>query len=258
MGVAGAALATVTGQIVAFALALFFNLKKNPDVTFSFSRLYPRLSVIKPILAVGLPSMIMMAIGSVMTFCMNQILLGFSATAVAVFGVYFKLQSFIFMPVFGLNNGMVPIVAYNYGARKKDRIVKTIRVSVFTAVTFMVCGFILFQTIPHVLLRFFDASEAMLSIGVPALRRISISFLLAGYCIVIGSVFQALGNGIFSLIVSASRQLLVLLPVAFLLSLTGDLNLVWLSFPIAELMSVTLSTLFLARIYKCKLQTLSQ
>lgn len=256
MGVAGAALATVIGQIVAFILAIYFNLKKNSDVKLSFQKFRPSWATIKPILLVGLPSMVMMAIGSVMTYGMNQILLRFTSTAVAVFGVYFKLQSFIFMPVFGLNNGMVPIIAYNYGACHKDRITKTIRISVATAVVFMLIGFAAFQLGPQVLLGFFDASDAMLEIGAYALRVISLSFLLAGFSVVAGSVFQALGNGLFSLIISVARQLIVLLPVAYLLSLTGNLHLVWFSFPIAELMSVLLSALFMGRIYRTKIKPL--
>lgn len=258
MGVAGAALATVIGQIVAFLLALYFNIRKNHDVQLSFRGFRPAWSVIRPILTVGLPSMFMMAIGSVMTYGMNQILLRFTSTAVAVFGVYFKLQSFVFMPVFGLNNGMVPIVAYNYGARNKDRIVKTVKLSVAVAFCFMLLGFSLFQLVPQTLLRLFDASDAMLEIGVYALRVISLSFLLAGFCIVIGSVFQALGNGLYSLLVSVGRQLLVLLPVAYLLSLSGNLHLVWYSFPIAELASLALSAFFLLRVYRQKLKPLDQ
>ena len=181
---------------------------------------------------------------------MNLILMGFSSTAAAVFGVYFKLQSFFFMPVFGLNNGMVPIIAYNYGARRKDRMMKTLRLSITYAVSIMVIGFLVMQIFPAQLFRLFEASEDMLAIGVPALRTISLSFLFAGYCIIVGSMFQALGNGILSMIVSIARQLVVLLPVAFLLSLTGNLNLIWLAFPIAEIASLTLSSIFLYRIYQ--------
>lgn len=256
MGVAGAAVATVIGQIVAFILALYFNLRKNHDVHFSFHKFRPQWSSIRPILSVGVPSMAMMAIGSVMTYGMNQILLRFTSTAVAVFGIYFKLQSFIFMPIFGLNNGMVPIIAFNYGARHRDRIVKTIRLSVIVAMSFMLLGFGAFQLIPQVFLKMFDASGAMLEIGVYALRVISISFLLAGFCVVAGSVFQALGNGFLSLLVSVARQLLVLLPAAYLLSLSGNLHLVWFSFPIAELMSLTLCVIFMLWIYRTKIKPL--
>ena len=185
-----------------------------------------------------------------MTFFMNQILMAFSATAVAVFGVYFKLQSFVFMPIFGLNNGMVPIISYNYGAARPQRVWKTIRLSNITAMVIMVVGFTIFQLFPSTLLELFDASETMLAIGVPALRIISVSFLLAGFCIIAGSVFQAIGNPVYSLIVSVCRQMVVLLPVAWLLSRTGRLELVWWSFPIAEVMSFTLSTIFLRRTVK--------
>ena len=192
----------------------------------------------------------MQSIGSVMTYGMNKILLGFSSTAAAVFGVYFKLQSFIFMPVFGLNNGMVPIIAYNYGAGKRERLIKTLKLSILYAVILMLIGFLVFQVMPDSLLGLFDASETMLAIGRPALRIISISFLLAGFSIVCGSMFQALGNGVYSMLVSIARQLIVLLPVAYLLSRTGNIDMVWWAFPIAELVSGGLTIFFLVRIYR--------
>lgn len=250
MGITGAAVATVIGQILSALFGLWLNLKKNPEIQLSFKALMPDGTVIKKIYSVGVPSMIMGSIGSVMTYGMNQILMGFSSTATAVFGVYFKLQSFIFMPVFGLNNGMVPIIAYNFGAKKKDRMVRTMKLAILYAVSIMFVGFLVMQIFPAQLFGLFEASEEMLAIGVPALRYISISFLFAGFCIIAGSTFQALGNGVLSMIVSVARQLLVLLPVAYLLSLTGKLNLIWLSFPIAELMSVALSSIFLYRIYQ--------
>ena len=197
----------------------------------------------------GIPSIIMQSIGSVMTYGMNQILLAFTSTAAAVFGVYFKLQSFIFMPVFGLNNGMVPIVAYNYGAGRKDRLIETVKLSIIYAMCLMVIGFLVFQLMPVKLLMLFEASETMLAIGVPALRTISYSFLLAGFCIICGTMFQALGNGVYSMVVSIARQLVVLLPAAYLLSLTGEVAYVWWAFPIAELMSLGLSVFFMIRIY---------
>lgn len=250
MGMTGAAIATVIGQIVAALLGIWFNMKKNPDIQLSIKHIRPDKEVIKKVYNVGIPSIIMGSIGSVMTYGMNMILMGFSSTAAAVFGVYFKLQSFFFMPVFGLNNGMVPIIAYNYGARKKDRMMKTLKLSIMYAVSIMIIGFLVMQIFPAQLFSLFDASEEMLSIGVPALRSISISFLFAGYCIIVGSMFQALGNGILSMIVSIARQLGVLLPVAYLLSLTGNVNLIWLAFPIAEVASLTLSSIFLYRIYQ--------
>ncbi len=220
----------------------------------SFAGLRPNKDIIGGIYSVGLPSIIMQSIGSVMVFGMNQILIAFTATATAVFGIYFKLQSFIFMPVFGLNNGMVPIVAYNYGARKPDRIIKTVRLAIAYAVGIMAVGFALFQLFPDVFLGLFEAEgeEAgdLLAIGVPALRIISTSFLLAGFCIVAGSVFQALGHGVLSLTVSVVRQLIVLLPAAFVLARLGGLHVVWWSFPLAELFSTTLSVLFLYHVYK--------
>ena len=201
--------------------------------------------------------MIMQAIGSVMTYGMNLILISFTPTATAVFGVYFKLQSFIFMPVFGLNNGMTPIIAYNYGARKKKRITDTIRLSVAISVSIMVVGLLLFQFGAGFLLKnLFDASENMLKIGVPALRIISLSFLFAGYCIIVGSVFQALGNAVYSLIVSAARQLFVILPVAYVFARIFGLHMVWWSIPIAEIASVVMSTVLLRHIYKTKIKQL--
>ncbi|MCI8923734.1 MAG: MATE family efflux transporter [Lachnospiraceae bacterium] len=248
MGVAGAAVATVAGQIVAGVFAIIINEKKNTDVKLNFKGFRPDKKVIGEIYKVGIPSIIMQAIGSVMTYGMNRILISFNSTAVAVFGVYFKLQSFIFMPIFGLNNGMVPIIAYNYGAKEKDRMVKTLKLSVFYAIGIMVLGFLVFQLFPAPLFSLFDASEMMLSIGVPALRAISFSFLFAGFCIVCGSLFQALGNGVYSMVISIARQLVVLLPAAYLLSLSGKVQYVWWAFPIAELVSLSMTVFFLFRI----------
>lgn len=248
MGVAGAAVATVIGQIIAGAVAIIVNQKKNTEIRLEFKGFRPDMAIIGQIYQVGIPSIIMQSIGSVMTYGMNRILLTFTSTAAAVFGVYFKLQSFVFMPIFGLNNGMVPIVAYNYGARKKDRLVCTVKYSVIYAVAIMIIGFAAFQIFPAQLFALFDASEAMLAIGVPALRIISVSFLFAGFCIVCGSMFQALGNGVYSMLTSIARQLVILLPAAYLLSLTGNVNNVWWAFPIAELMSLTMTVYFLIRI----------
>ena len=249
MGIAGAALATVVGQIVAAIVGLILNIRCNREITINPMKYRPNGKTIGAIYKIGIPSIIMQSIGSIMTVCMNAILLGFSSTAAAVFGVYFKLQSFIFMPVFGLNNGIVPIVGYNFGAGYRDRMMKTIRIACTYAVIIMFVGIAVMEIFPAQLFSMFEASEQMLAIGVPALRIISLSFVFAGYCITVGSVFQALGNGMYSLIVSVVRQLVVLLPVAYLMSLTGNINLVWLSFPIAELASVALSTYFLIRIY---------
>lgn len=256
LGVAGAALATIFGQIVAMCLALFMNVKWNKEINIRMKEFRPSKKILGKILAVGIPTTIVQAIGSVMVFGFNKILLMFTSTATAVFGVYFKLNSFVFMPVFGLNNGMVPIVAYNYGARNKKRIVETIRLSVATAVCLMLIGLALFMTIPATLLGFFNASEDMLAIGIPALRIICPSFLFAGYCIIIGSVFQALGNGVYSLWVSMARQLFVLLPSAYILAVTFGLNYVWWSYPIAEMASVALTTILFRRIYRQKISQL--
>lgn len=248
MGVAGAAAATVIGQIAAAVLSVVINHKVNHEVKLILRGFRPDKDIIRQIFTVGIPSIIMQAIGSLMTYGMNLILISFTSTATAVFGVYFKLQSFIFMPIFGLNNGMVPIIAYNYGAGKKERLYKTIKLSIAYAEVLMVAGFLIFEFFPDVLFDWFNASATMLSIGVPALRIISISFLMAGFCIICGSVFQALGNGVYSMVVSIARQLIVLLPAAYLLSKLGKVDYVWWAFPIAEIMSLALSLFFLLRI----------
>ncbi len=250
MGIAGAAAATVFGQIVAAAMAIILNLKKNPEVSISFRGFRPDGRIIGRIYQVGLPSIIMQSIGSLMTFAMNRILGGFSSTAVAVFGVYFKLQSFIFMPVFGLNNGMVPIVAYNYGARNRIRMIRTMRYATIFAVAIMSVGTAIFEIFPRQLFALFNASEHMLGMGEPALRIIALHFPIAAVCIIMGSVFQSLGNGIYSMINSIMRQIVVLLPAAYLLSLTGNVNNVWWSFPIAELMSLIVTVFFMIKINK--------
>jgi Na+-driven multidrug efflux pump len=257
MEVAGAAVATVTGQIVAVCMSFYFNQTRNKEINLSFRGFRPHKKTIGIIYKVGVPSIIMQSIGSVMTFGFNRILLAFSSTAAAVFGVYFKLQSFIFMPVFGLNNGMIPIIAYNYGARKRSRITQTIRLSVAISMSIMALGMIIFLTCPKLLLAsLFNASDNMLAIGVPALKIISLHFLLAGYSIIISSTFQALGNGVYSLIVSAARQLFVILPIAYIFAKVAGLSAVWWSFPIAEFVSVLLCTLLFTRIYRQKIKGL--
>lgn len=249
MGIAGAAAATVLGQFVAAILALILNIKKNREIHITLKGFRPDGHIIRTILAVGIPSIIMQAIGSVMVFCFNKILNGFSSTAVAVFGVYFKLNSFVFMPVFGLNNGMVPIIAYNYGAHSRERMTKTIKYSVCYAVAIMIIGLAVIQIFPDKLLELFNASETMMSMGITALRIISLSFCFAGVCIVFSSVFQALGKGVISMLVSFVRQLVILLPAAYLLSLLGDVNLVWWSFIIAEVITVVFSSFMYMRVY---------
>lgn len=248
MGVAGAALATVIGQIVAGIMAMTLNHKKNVEVHIQLKGFRPEGRLIGEIYKIGVPSIIMMAIGSIMNFGMNQILLAFSATATAVFGVYFKLQSFIFMPVFGLNNGIIPIIAYNYDAQNRKRVTGAVKHGLAYAVGIMTIGFLLFQCIPEELLLLFDASETMLSIGVPALRIISIHFFMAAFGIACGSIFQALGFAVYSMIISIARQLVVLLPVAYILAQFGNLNLVWWCFPIAEVVSLIMTILFLIHV----------
>ena len=244
LGVAGAAWATIIGQCLAFVLGLYLQKCHNKEVNLRLRGIFrPHGATIRRIYAIGFPSIAMTSVGSVMTFCMNQVLLIFSETATAVFGVYFKLQSFVFMPVFGLNNAMVPIISYNYGAVRPDRMKQTMRLSMLLGEGFMVVGFAVFQLLPAALLGLFSASDAMLAIGVPALRIISISFLLAGVAVVCSSVFQAVGQGLFSLIVSVARQLLVL---------------VWWSFPAAELVSLGLTLLFLNRVSRTILRPLDE
>lgn len=254
--VLGAAVATVTGQVIAVLLSLYFNIAKNKELNLNMRGFRPNGRIIKTIYQVGIPSIIMQSISSVMVFGMNKILLIFSSTAAAVFGVYFKLQSFVFMPVFGLTNGMIPIIAYNYGAHNKKRILSTITLSITIAVGIMLAGLVVFQLFPAQLLAMFDASENMVEIGVPALRIISLSFLFAGYGIVVGSVFQALGNGVYSLCVSVTRQLIVILPAAYLFARLFGLSMVWWSLAIAEIASVIMSFLLFTRIKRKKIDPL--
>ena len=258
MGVTGAAVATVLGQFVGALLAILLNLKYNPDIRIRLRLIRWDKPVVREIYRVGVPSIVMQSIGSVMTFGMNKILFVFTPTATAVFGAYFKIQSLIFMPVFGLNNGMLPIISYNYGAARMDRVKRTVRLTICTAVCIMTVGFAVFQLAPATLLTLFDASAEMTAIGVPALRIISISFLLAGFCIIAGSVCQAIGNPLYSMMVSICRQLVVLLPAAWLLAQSGRLELVWWSFPIAEIASFTLSAIFLRRTMRAAEEDLSR
>lgn len=257
MGVTGAAAATVIGQIVAGILSVWLNHARNHEVKIRMREARPDLQVIRQIYGIGVPSIIMQAIGSVMTYGMNRILISFTATATAVFGVYFKLQSFVFMPVFGLNNGIIPIVAYNYGAKNRERVLSTIRYSIAYAMSIMVLGFLVLQVFPGPLLQMFNASDTMMSIGIPALRIISLSFILAGFCIACGSVFQALGRSVYSMFVSVARQLVVLLPAAYILAGFGNVNFVWWAFPIAELMSLVMTVYFMVRIYQTIIRDLS-
>ena len=256
MGIAGAAVATVIGQWIAAFLALYFNEKHNPEV--QFGKRYAKLEwkTVRTILTVGVPSIIMNGIGSFMNFGMNQILQGFTETATSVFGIYFKLQSFFFMPLFGINNATISIIAFNYGARKPERIMKTLKIASVSALGLMTAGLLAFQLIPDVLLGMFNPSPTFLEIGRVALRTISWSFPVAAVCISLGASFQALGNGMYSTITSLCRQLLVLLPVAYLMSLSGNVDYVWLSYPIAEIVSGSLTVFFFTRIYRQKIKPL--
>ncbi|MBR4444701.1 MAG: MATE family efflux transporter [Solobacterium sp.] len=259
LGVAGAAYATVLGQIVAAILGLILNLKYNKEITYSFeSILHPDKDIVRQIYTVGVPSILMMSIGSIMTYLMNRILIAFSTTATAVFGVYFKLQSFFFMPVFGLNGGLIPILAYNYGARKKDRIDEALKNAVTIAVVIMVIGTIVMNLIPETLLGFFNASEDMLKIGVPALHIISLHFPIAAVCIIMGSIFQAFAKSQYSLITSVARQLVVLIPVAWLLAQTGNVTNVWWCFLIAESASALVSTYLFRKLYQEKVAPMAK
>ena len=254
MGIAGAAIATVIGQWIGAVMGIVFNIRFNPDVQFGRQFLKPDGRIIRGILTIGVPSIIMNGIGSVMNFGMNQILQGFSETATSVFGIYFKLQSFFFMPLFGLNGATISIIAFNYGARKPDRIMKTQKIASGTALVMMTLGLIVFQLFPDMLLSMFNPTEAFLEIGRGALRTISWSFPVAAICITLGATFQALGNGMYTTITALCRQMLVLLPVAYLMSLTGNIHNVWLSYPIAEVVSGTLTAYFFLRIYRQKIK----
>ncbi|MBR0160050.1 MAG: MATE family efflux transporter [Oscillospiraceae bacterium] len=245
MGTAGAAVATVIGQAVGAIVGFVFHVRLNTELPIQLKEIRPHLPIIRSIYRIGFPSILMMCIGSLTNYLMNIILGAFTSTAVAVYGVYFKIQSFFFMPVFGINNALIPVIGYNYGARKKERIYRTILFGVLYASCFMLLGLSAFQLIPKQLLGIFAPSETMLSIGVPALRRISLSYVFAGFCIVAGSTCQALDRSVYSLLVSVLRQVVALIPAAWLLSRTGDVNMVWWAFPIAEIISFTASALFL-------------
>ena len=257
MGVAGAAVATVAGQVVSMSLGLYYNRKYNPEVQVRFRKLRPDFRMMWQIVRIGFPSVLMMAIGSVMTFCMNKILILYTVgkeTAATVFGVYFKLNSFIFMPIFGLNNGVVPIVAYNYGAQNRRRMMEAIKFSVTISVSIMTFGMIIFELAPHLLLSIFEASDNMMSIGIPALRIIATTFPIAGGTIILGTVFQALGKSMYSMLTSFMRQLVALVPSAYVLARIGMVNgnqdLVWWSYPIAEVVSLAATMVCFGMIYR--------
>ena len=263
MGAAGAAVATVIGQWVGAVMGIIFNLTKNTDVKFAVRYLRPDKEIMGKILTVGVPSIIMMAIGSVMNFGMNQIFLGFDQigeTASGVFGIYFKLQSFFFMPLFGINNAAISILAFNYGARKPERITGTLKRTVGTAMIIMLAGLAVFQIFPDVLMGIFSTSEdasggAFVNMGISALRIISLMFPMAAVGIALGgAAFPAMGNGLYSTITSLCRQLIVLLPAAYLLSLTGDVHAVWWAFPIAEVVSLVITLVLYDKVYRNKIK----
>ena len=256
LGIAGAAWATVIGQWSGALLCLYFNRKHNPDIHFGLGYCALQKTIVAQIFAVGIPAVVMNSIGSVMTFGMNQILQSFTETATSVFGIYFKLQSFFFMPVFGINNATISIIAYNYGAKKPHRMMSTLKLAMVWTLVVLLCGFLAFQFVPDLLLGMFNPSPVFLEIGRSCLRTISYSFPIAAICIALGSCVQALGNGIYATIVSLCRQLVVLLPAAYLLSLTGNVNLVWLSFPIAEVASGLTTAFFFIRIYRQRIKPL--
>ena len=256
MGVAGAAIASVIGQWIAAGMCLFFNLRFNPDVQLGLKYIPPRAQTLKPILAVGIPTLVMISIGSVMNFGMNQIFQGFQETATGVFGIYYKLQSFFFMPLFGTNNATISIIAYNYGARKPERMTKTLRLALVTGLCFMLFGLTVFQLVPEALLGLFNPSDEFLRMGIKALRIVSIHFPIAAVGVMLGASFQALGNGIYSTIVSLCRQLLALLPAAYLLSLTGNVDNIWWSFPISEVVSALVTLILYRRLYLAKIKPL--
>lgn len=250
MGVAGAALATVISQVVGTLMGLYYNLRKNPEIQFSLNQLRPSAPIIARIYSVGVPSILLQTVSSLLIFGLNQILVAFSETATAVYGVYFKLQGFAFLPIIGMNNGMVPIIAYNYGAKKPERILQTIKLAITYALIIMVAAVAVFQIFPTQLLGFFQASPEMLEIGVPALRILSLCFIIGGFTIVSSSVFQALGRGLLSMSISIFRQLVLVLPLAYFFSLTGKLEMVWWAFPVAEVLAGLLALYYLRRAYR--------
>ena len=256
MGIEGAAYATVIGQSASALLGIYLNIVKNKEIEIKVKGFKPNISIIKNIYSVGIPSILMRSVSSVTIFGMNNILLGFSSTATAVMGIYYKLESFVVLPIFGINNGMIPIVAYNYGAKKKERIIKTIKVSVIFAVLIMGGGFLALFFMTEPILTIFNASKNLMAIGIPAVKIISLHFMFAGICIVFSAVFQSLGKGTYSLIISLVRQLVVLLPVAFLLSKTGELSAIWWAFPISEIIAISLCVIFMIKVYKKQIKNL--
>ncbi len=250
MGVRGAAIATVVGQCISCALGAFLHFRMNHDLKLEFKGFRLEWDMVRKIYSVGIPSIVMSALMSVMTYCMNIILKGYEETAATAFGVYFKLQSFVVMPVFGMNNGIVPIIAYNYGARKGGRIVKTIKLGVVYATATMLIGFALFQLLPEFFLSFFNPDEELIRLGIPALRTLSFSFFFIGGSIVMTSAFQALGNGVWSLLVFIVRLLVPALPLAAVLGMIGGTSAIWIALPVSDLCGLLLSAVLMRKMYK--------
>ncbi|MBR5926509.1 MAG: MATE family efflux transporter, partial [Firmicutes bacterium] len=258
-GVAGAAYATVIGQAVTFIVSnLIINKLKTIPVKVRYSLFKPKPYMIRDIYQVALPSMAMQAIGSVTTLALNAILVTFSSTAVAVLGVYFKLQSFVFMPVFGMNQGLLPIMGYNFGARNKERLLQTLKYGIIIAVVIMGTGCLIFQFFPELLLSLFKAEGDLLTVGTKCLKTVSLSFPFAAICIIIGTIFQATGHGIYSLIVSVARQLVIIVPAAYILSKIIGLMGIWWAYPIAECMSLAVSLILFKRLYRIEIEHLGE
>lgn len=248
MGAKGAALATVFGQLLGCVLGHVFNKKYNKEIQLSFSKVRPHLQTMKEIYRIAIPTIVLQSVGAVMTFSLNRILSQFSDLAVATFGVYFKLQSFVFMPLFGMNNGSVPIIAYNYGADRKDRLEETMRLGARYGVGIMCVGTLLFWLFPKELMALFDSPPEMVAMGVVALHIISINFPFAGYAIMRGAAFQALGKSVYSMNISLVRQLVIIIPCAFIFAKLGGVNAVWWAFPCAEVAGVSMSIIYTNRI----------
>ncbi|MBQ4611410.1 MAG: MATE family efflux transporter [Clostridia bacterium] len=256
LGVAGAAIATVGGQLAGMILGAFLILNKKCLVKINFRGFRPCPDTIKDIYVVGIPSIFLQMVGSVMNVGLNKILISFTPTAVSVMGVYFKLQSFVFMPVFGLNSGTMPIIGYNFGARSKKRVMEALKYGALYAFCIMIVGLCLFQFCAPFMLQLFDASPTMLEIGVPALRTISLCFPLAALGIMLSSLFQAIGNGRLSFLMSALRQLIILLPAAYVFSRLWGLGAVWYAFPVAEVISLVFAVIMLVKVYNAQIRYL--
>jgi putative MATE family efflux protein len=250
MGAKGAALATVFGQLFGCVLGHIFNKKYNKEVALHISKIRPHLRTMREIYRIAIPSIVLQAMGAVMNFSLNKILSMFSDLAVTTFGVYFKLQSFVFMPIFGMNNGSVPIIAYNYGADRRDRLEHTMSLGVRYGVGVMSVGTLIFWLFPEQLMALFSAPPEMVSMGIVALHIMSLNFPFAGFCIMRGAAFQALGKSVYSMNISIMRQLIVIIPCAYIFAKIGGVDMVWWAFPLAEIVGVTMSIIYTKRIRK--------